>query len=167
MVCFSVCERNVLWSCVQSGTGRKEAEGGSAGEPPAGAGAALSDQLSEQRREDHSLRAQPAPPRKRAAPEQVRIQYAPKTPLSFFLHFSDLLWRKKKNRSNSVYSKCELEHSSSISIEIQTCVNIAKKCFYTGLQEMLQSLHGYLTTPQSGVLKAKVTLYTIYGNIWR
>lgn len=128
MVCFSVCERNMLWSCVQSGTGRKEAEGGSAGEPPAGAGAALSDQLSEQCREDHSLRAQPAPPRKRAAPEQVRIQYAPKTPFFFFSSLFRFIVEKKK-RSNSVYSKCELEHSSSIAIEIQTCINIAKKMF--------------------------------------
>lgn len=62
--------------CVQSGTGRKEAEGRSAGEPPAGAGVTLSDQLSEQLREVHSLRARPAPPRERAAPEQVRIQRA-------------------------------------------------------------------------------------------
>lgn len=62
---------------MQSGTGRKEAEGGSAGEPPARAGAALSDQLPEQHREERSLRARPAPPRERAAPEQVRIQHAP------------------------------------------------------------------------------------------
>lgn len=81
---------------MQSGTGRKEAEGGSAGEPPAGAGAALSDQLSEQCREDHSLRAQPAPPRKRAAPEQVRIQYAPKTPFFFFFTFPIYCGEKKK-----------------------------------------------------------------------